>query len=49
MGHQHWPIFEIDDFTGVFIQCRAVVLGIIDIKAHVDYIPFHKRLHFAFG
>jgi hypothetical protein len=49
MGHQHWPIFEIDDFTGVFIQCRAVVLGIIDIKAYVDYIPFHKRLHFAFG
>jgi hypothetical protein len=28
---------------------RARVRGIIDIKAHVDYISFHRPLHVAFG
>ena len=32
---------------GNFVKCRAVALGIIDIKADVDYILFHRRLRFC--
>jgi hypothetical protein len=46
---QRRPTFEINEFTTVFVQYRTVVLSIIDIKTHVDYIPFHRRLHFAFA
>lgn len=34
----------------VFLSnAEPVVLSIIDIKDHVDNIPFQKRLHFALG
>lgn len=48
-GHQHLPTFEINDYTGIFVQCRSMVLSIIDIMAHVDYISSHRHLYFAFG
>ena len=35
------PAFEINDLTGFFVEGCTVVLGIIDIKADVDYILFH--------
>jgi len=46
---QGWPAFEINDFTRVLVQCRAVVLGVIDIKTHVDYSLFHRRLPVNFS
>ena len=33
---QRWPIVEINNNTSVFGKSRTMVLGIIDIKAHVD-------------
>lgn len=48
-GHQHLPTFEINDFTGIFVQRRSMVLSIIDIKAHVDCFPSYGHLYFAFG
>jgi len=44
---QRGPALEIKDFTGIFIECRSVVLGIIDIQADVDYILFHRHLRFC--
>ncbi len=41
---QRRPAFEINDFTGAFVQCRAVVLCIVDIKAYVDYSMVYRRL-----
>ena len=46
---QGWPAFEINDFAGAFVQCRAVVLGVIDIKTHVDYSLLHRRLPINFS
>ena len=41
---QRWPTVEINDDTSVFGKSRTMVLGIIDIKAHVDDTLFHRRL-----
>jgi len=41
------PAFEINDFTGFFVEYCTVVLGIIDIQADVDYILLHRRLCFC--
>jgi len=38
-----------DDIAGAFVQCRAVVLGVIDIKTHVDYSLLHRRLPVNFS
>jgi len=35
-------------FTGFFVARCTMVLGIIDIQTVVDYILFHRRLHFCF-
>jgi hypothetical protein len=43
------PASKINDFTGAFVKRRTVVLGIIDIKAYIDYISIHRRLRFAFA
>jgi len=37
------------DFTSIFIEGRAVVLGIVDIEADVEYVLFHRRLRFSSG
>jgi len=38
------PTMEINNDTRVFGKGRPMVLGIIDIKAHVNYTLFHRRL-----
>jgi hypothetical protein len=43
------PAFKVKGFAGIFIKGRTMVLGIIDIKADVDYILFQRRLHFSQG
>jgi hypothetical protein len=35
---QRGPASEIDDFTCLLIEGRAVVLGIVDIEADVEYV-----------
>ena len=30
------------------IQCRPVVLHIVDIDTHINYIPIHRRLLIAY-
>ena len=35
---------EIDDLTGLSVEGRAVVLGIVDIEADVEYVLVHRRL-----
>jgi hypothetical protein len=32
---QRGPTFKINDFTGGFVECRTVVLSVIDIKSNV--------------
>jgi hypothetical protein len=41
---QRGPATEIDDFTGLFVEGRAMVLGIVDIQADVEYVLVHRRL-----
>jgi len=44
---QRWPTLKINNFAGVLVQCRAVVVCIVDIKIHLDYSMFHRRLLFT--
>jgi hypothetical protein len=44
MTLQRGPASEVDDFTAVFVEGRAVVLGVVDIEADVEYVRVHRRL-----
>jgi hypothetical protein len=35
---------EIDDLTGLSVEGRAMVLGVVDIEADVEYVLVHRRL-----
>jgi len=41
---QRGPALQINACTGVFVECQPMGLGVIDIKAHVNYTLFHRRL-----
>jgi hypothetical protein len=38
------PALKIDDFARLLVEGRAMVLGIVDIEADVEYVPVHRRL-----
>ena len=38
------PAFKVDDFTGRLVEDRAMVQGIVDIGANVEYVLVHRRL-----
>ena len=38
------PAFKVDDFTGRLVEDRAMVQGIVDIGADVEYVLVHRRL-----
>ena len=38
------PTVDIQDCAGVLVKGRAMVLGVIDIKAHIDYSLLHRGL-----
>lgn len=41
---QRGPAFKVDDFAGRLVEGRAMVLGIVDIEADVEYVRIHRRL-----
>ncbi len=41
---QRGPAPEIDDFTGIFAEGRAIVLGVVDIEADVGYVLVDRPL-----
>ena len=41
---QRGPAAEIDDLTGRLVEGRAMVLGIVDIEADVEYVRVPRRL-----
>ncbi len=41
---QRRPTMEFNPRTGVLVKSRAMVLGVLDIQAHLDKSLVHRRL-----